>query len=259
MRVLIGGFGIALVAGPLGVLVVWQRMAYFGDALSHSALLGLIISIIAGVTPGVGILISCLGVAIILILLQQNKKITTDTILSILAHTNLSIGLVILAAIGTIRIDLISYLFGDVLAISFTDLYWIWGVDIITILILFLIWRPLLAVTVHEELARVEGILVFPVQLVFVILMAIVISISMKLVGILLIISLLVIPAATARNFAKSPESMAIIASFLGCLAIGLGLLASVLWDTPAGPSIVVAAAGLFVIGSLFSKKVPRF
>jgi zinc transport system permease protein len=149
-----------------------------------------------------------------------------------------------------LRVDLVGYLFGDILAISTTDLYWIWGGAGLALGVLVWLWRPLLAATVHEELAQVEGVAVFPVRLAFMLLIAIVIAVAMKVVGILLITSLLIIPAAAARRFARSPEGMAILASLLGCAAVGLGLWASLRWDTPAGPSVVVAATSLFALGS---------
>ncbi|HUM91832.1 MAG TPA: metal ABC transporter permease, partial [Candidatus Competibacter sp.] len=144
--------------------------------------------------------------------------------------------------------DLVSYLFGDILSINATDLGWIWAGNLLALGALTALWRPLLAATVHEELAQVEGVAVFPVRLAFMLLIAIVIALAMKVVGILLITSLLIIPAAAARRFARSPEGMAALASLFGCAAVGLGLWASTRWDTPAGPSVVVAATTLFLM-----------
>jgi zinc transport system permease protein len=254
LRVLFGSFGVALVAGPLGAFIVWRRMAYFGDTLSHSGLLGIVFGIVLDINPALGIAVTCLGVALALVLLQRQQSLATDTLLGIISHTTLSLGLVTLASLETVRIDLSSYLFGDILSINSTDLYWIWGSNLFTISILFWLWRPLLAATVHEELAYVEGIPVFRVRLIFMLLIAIVIAVAMKVVGILLITSLLIIPAAAAQRFAQSPESMAVLASFFGCLAIGLGLCASLQWDTPAGPSVVIATTILFIFGSTISR-----
>ncbi len=250
LRALLGGLGVALTAGPLGAFIVWRRMAYFGDTLAHSGLLGVMLGTVLGVNPGLGVIATCLAVALALVLLQRQRWLATDTLLGILAHTTLSLGLVVLALLETVRVDLVGYLFGDILAISTTDLYWIWGGAGLALGVLVWLWRPLLAATVHEELAQVEGVAVFPVRLAFMLLIAIVIAVAMKVVGILLITSLLIIPAAAARRFARSPEGMAILASLLGCAAVGLGLWASLRWDTPAGPSVVVAATSLFALGS---------
>ncbi len=250
-RALLGGFGVALAAGPLGAFIVWRRMAYFGDTLAHSGLLGVALGMVLQVNPQLGVAATCLMIAIVLVLLQRQRVLATDTLLGILAHTSLSLGLVTLAFLETVRIDLTGYLFGDILAISPEDLYWIWGGALVALTALAWLWRPLLATTVHEDLAQVEGVPVFAVRLAFMLLIAIVIAVAMKVVGILLITSLLVIPAATARRFVRSPERMALLASGLGCVAVGAGLWASLRWDTPAGPSVVVAAAVLFLLGSL--------
>lgn len=254
-RVLLGGFGVALVAGPLGAFIVWRRMAYFGDTLSHAGLLGVVLGTVLGINPQLGVALTCLGVALALVFLQRQQTLATDTLLGILAHTTLSLGLVALAFLETVRVDLVSYLFGDILSINTTDLYWIWGGNLLTLGILLGLWRPLLAATVHEELARVEGVPVFQIRLAFMLLIAIVIAVAMKVVGILLITSLLIIPAATARRFARSPESMALLASVFGCLAVSVGMWASLRWDTPAGPSVVVAASSLFVVGSSLPRR----
>ncbi len=258
LRALAGGLGVALAAGPLGAFMVWRRMAYFGDTLAHSGLLGVALGIALQVHPHLGVAATCLLIAIALVLLQRQRVLAADTLLGILAHTSLSLGLVTLAFLETVRIDLSSYLFGDILAISSNDLYWIWGGALAALALLAWLWRPLLAATVHEELAQVEGVPVFAVRLAFMLLIAMVIAVAMKVVGILLITSLLIIPAATARRFARSPESMALLASGLGSLAVGGGLWASLRWDTPAGPSVVVAAAGLFLLSSLLPKHLQR-
>ena len=247
-RALGGGLGVALAAGPLGAVIVWRRMAYFGDALSHSGLMGVMLGALLGVDLQWSVIATCVLVALALVLLQRRRALATDTLLGILAHTTLSLGLVGLAFLETVRVDLVGYLFGDVLAISARDLYWIWGGGLLALAALAALWRPLLAMTVHEELAQVEGVAVFPARVAFMLLIAVVVAVAMKVVGILLITSLLIIPAATARRFARSPESMAILASLFGATAVGLGLWASLRWDTPAGPSVVVAAASLFVL-----------
>ena len=256
LRALLGGLGVALATGPLGTFIVWRRMAYFGDTLAHSGLLGVVLGVVLGINPELGVVSTCLLVALVLVLLQRQRGLATDTLLGILAHTTLSLGMVTLAFMETLRIDLVSYLFGDILAVSRADLYWIWGGATLALAALALLWRPLLAATVHEELAQVEGVPVFAVRLAFMLLIAIVIAVAMKVIGILLITSLLIIPAATARRFAGSPECMALLASVIGCLAVGAGLAASLYWDTPAGPSVVVAASTLFGLSALLSGRV---
>ncbi|MDX1655878.1 MAG: zinc ABC transporter permease subunit ZnuB [Candidatus Competibacteraceae bacterium] len=251
LRALLGGLGVALVAGPLGSFIVWRRMAYFGDTLAHSALLGVGLGTLLGLSQGLGVMAVCLVMALLLVLLQRQRRLATDTLLGILAHTTLSLGLVALAFLEAVRVDLVSYLFGDILAVTTPDLWWIWGGGLTALVLLVLIWRPLLAMTVHEELARVEGVPVLWVRLTFMMLIALVIAVAMKVVGVLLITSLMIIPAAAARRFATTPEAMAVLASVVGCVAVVLGLWGSFHWDTPTGPSVVVAAALLFAVGLL--------
>ncbi|HYC03290.1 MAG TPA: metal ABC transporter permease [Azospirillaceae bacterium] len=248
VRALVGGVGIALVAGPLGSFVVWRRMAYFGDTLAHAALLGVALGLVIGLDPVVGVVGVCLVVALGLVLLQQQRRLATDTLLGIVSHTTLSVGLIAVTMIETVRVDLLAYLFGDILSIAASDIAWIWAGGALVLAALALLWNRLLAVTVDEDLARVEGVPVLAVRLGFMLLIAVTIAISMKIVGILLIGSLLVIPAAAARRLAATPERMAVLAAGIGAAAVALGLGASVQADVPAGPAVVVAAAALFLL-----------
>ena len=261
-RALLGGLGIALIAGPLGCFVVWRRMAYFGDTLAHSALLGIVIGFaldlqwhfssqlpLATLLSATTLLV-CILIAILLVILQQQQRLATDTLLGILAHSALSLGLVALAFLQGegLRIDLQAYLFGDLLAVSWIDLYWIYGSGAVILIGLMLIWSPLLSITLNEELAQVEGVPITRIRLWFMLMVALVVAITMKIVGILLITALLIIPPAAARSFAHTPEQMAGLASVIGCLAVVIGLYMSWHWDTPTGPSIVVAATLLFML-----------
>ena len=252
LRALLAGLGVALIAGPLGSFVVWRRMAYFGDTLAHAALLGVALGFLLEFNANIGVIVVCVILALLLVALQQQRRLASDTLLGILSHTTLSLGLIAIASMETLRIDLMSYLFGDILTVNTTDLYWIWGCAIVALAVLIKIWRPLLAITVHEELAQVEGVPVTRIRLMLMLLMALVIAVAMKVVGILLITSLLIIPAATARTFARNPEQMALFAALIGSIAVSGGLGASLKWDLPAGPAIVVSAAILFFISHLW-------
>ncbi len=245
-RALAAGLGVALVAGPLGAFVVWRRMAYFGDTLAHAALLGVALAFLLDLDTHLAVVALCLLLALALVALQQQRRLASDTLLGILSHTTLAAGLIVLALMETVQVDLMSYLFGDILAVGREDLYWIWGVTLAALAALVAIWRPLLAITVHEELARVEGVAVVPVRTALMVIVALVIAVAMKVVGVLLITALLVIPAATARHFAATPERMAILAALIGAVAVSGGLGGSLAWDLPAGPAIVACAALLF-------------
>lgn len=258
LRALVGGLGVACVAGPFGCFVVWRRLAYFGDTLAHSALLGVALGFLLGTNLTLTVVAVCLGLALLLFLLQRHQSLASDTLLGILAHSALAVGLVVIGLQPTVRIDLMGYLFGDILAVSRGDLLWIWGGGLTALAALLALWRPLLALTVSPELARVEGVPVAAVELAFALLLALVVAVMMKLVGLVLVTALLIIPAATARGFVRSPEGMALTSAGTGCLAVALGLQLSLTTDAPAGPAIVVAAAGLFLFSLLLASLVQK-
>lgn len=245
---LVAGLGVALVAGPLGCFVVWRRMAYFGDALAHSALLGVALGFLLGVDLTIGVVASSVALALFIVLMQSQRRLASDTLLGILAHAMLAFGVLVISFMDRVRVDLLGYLFGDLLAVTRLDLYWVFGGGALALAALAFLWRPLLASSVHEELARAEGVPVMAVRLAFMVLFAVVIAISMKIVGVLLIISLLIIPAAAVRPFARTPEAMAGLAIVAGAVSVLAGFHGSLEWDAPAGPAIVAAATILFVI-----------
>lgn len=250
-RAVIAGMGIALVAGPLGSIIVWRRMANFGDALAHSTLLGLCFALLLHINIYIGLISVCILTASALALFSRQRHLANDTILCILAYTMLAIGLILATVLKGIRIDLLGYLYGDILSVNHTDLIWIYGVDAIVFLSFLKIWHPILSMTVHEDLAKIEGVPVVSMQWILVVIMAIVFSVMMKLVGVLLMTALLIIPASSARQIAKTPESMAVIASIVGMISVLGGIQISYIWDWPAGPAIVVVAMVLFVLSIL--------
>jgi len=263
-RALIAGIGLALVTGPLGCFVVWRRMAYFGDTMAHSALLGVALSFLLSINLTLGVFAVAAMVSGALIVLQRQATLSTDALLGILSHSTLAVGLVLVGFLTTVRIDLMGFLFGDILAVSMQDIAIIYGGGIAILAILILAWRPLLDSTVSPELAEAEGLRPEASRLVLMILMASVIAIAMKLVGVLLITSLLIIPAATARRLSSTPEAMAAVAAVLGAVAVVGGLFGSRTWDTASGPSIVVMALFVFLLSltvpvtRLFGRRTPH-
>lgn len=253
LRALIAGALMVIITGPLGCMVVWRRMAYFGDTLAHSALLGTAMGIAMDINPLWGALIIGLLISIFLVVFQRKPDISSDTLLGIMAHGALAMGLVLLALMQNqgMRIDLMAYLFGDILAVSWQDLIWMLVAVLVVLFVFKLLWRSLLSIAVHEELARTEGVAVERVKIMFMLLVAVVVAIAMKVIGILLITALLIIPAATARRFSVSPEKMVMNAVFFGLIAVVFGLMSSMQWDSPVGPSIVVVAALSFFVSRL--------
>ncbi|GAK87089.1 zinc ABC transporter inner membrane permease protein ZnuB [Vibrio ponticus] len=223
-------------------------MAYFGDTLAHASLMGLAFGFLLDVNLYLALVVCCLLLAVLLVTLQRQQLVAADTLLGILAHSALSLGLVAVSFLDDVRIDLMSYLFGDLLAVSPEDLIFIYSGVVVVGLILVMFWRPLLSTTINEELASVEGHNVDLMRLILMLLVGLVIAVGMKFVGALIITSLLIIPGATARRFARTPEQMAAVASVIGSIAVLLGLSLSWHFDTPAGPSVVISAAALFIL-----------
>ena len=245
---LIAGLSLAVVAGPLGSFVVWRRMSYFGDTLAHSALLGIALGLLLDFSLQLSIITVCVITGLLLVSMSRQDTVATDTLLGILAHSALASGVVLLALTGSIQVSLEAYLFGELLTIRIVDLLLIVFVSLLVLAILLVYWNRFLSFTVHEELASIEGVPVQKLRYLLVILMAVTTAAALKIVGVLLITSLLIIPPAAARQLARGPEQMAILASIIGCLSVLTGLFAAFQIDTPVGPSIVVAAALAFLV-----------
>jgi len=251
---LAAGIALALVVGPLGSVVVWRRMAYFGDTLAHAALLGVALAIAAEQLPMAGVGLIGVLMAALLFWLEKQRDLSTDTLLGILSHSALALGLILLSVIQAqgFNINLMSYLFGDLLAVGPSDLVLMYGSVVIILLVFSQILSPLISMSVNEELARIDGIAVEKIRFIFMILLALVIAVELKVVGILLITALLIIPAATARLYSKSPKQMVMVSTLIAIAAVVLGLLASLGWDFPTGPAIVVSASFLFFVSRVF-------
>lgn len=248
IRAMLAGVGVAMIAGPLGCIVVWRRLAYFGDTLSHAALLGVALALLFEVDMTLAVFVISALVALILTYLRRRDVLSADSLLGLLSHSALALGLVVLAFMSWVRVDLMGFLFGDILAVSTMDIAIILAVGVVVLAVLAMIWRPLLAATVSAAIAEAEGAKPERANLIFMLLMAVTIAIAMKIVGVLLITALLIIPAAAARRFANGPEMMAVIASLIGIISVVGGLFGSLEWDTPSGPSIVVAALACFLV-----------
>ncbi|WP_339862647.1 iron chelate uptake ABC transporter family permease subunit [Thalassospira alkalitolerans] len=249
-RAVIGGILLACVCGPFGAFIVWRRMAFFGDTLAHSALLGVALGLLLGVDVRIGMIATCLAAALILAIGQRQSRLGNDTVLGMLAHSTLALGMVALAFVQGVAVDIMAYLFGDILAVNVADIWLLALGGGSALLMLIWMWRPLLAVTVSPEIAAAEGIPVERLRLIFMLLMAVVIGMAIKIVGVLLITALLIVPAASARFFARTPEQMAIGAALFGAGAVMGGISLSWHIDSPAGPSIVISAAMLFLVSA---------
>jgi zinc transport system permease protein len=248
IRALIAGVGIAIIAGPLGCLVIWRRLSYFGDTLSHSALLGVTLAYAFSINITLSVFVISSIVAILLINLQKRTKLAGDSLLGLLAHSTLAIGLVLIGFLSSIRFDLMGLLFGDILAVTTEDIALVWIGGIIILGILYYIWKSIFSATVNYDLAAAEGMRPEISNFIFTLLLAAVIALSIKMIGALLITGLLLIPAAIARNLSNSPKQMIIISVLAGIASVVIGLFTSLELNTSSGPSIIVASLALFVL-----------
>ena len=247
IRAAIAGLGVAVAAAPLGCHVLWRRMAYFGDATAHAALLGVALALAASVPIGLGVLLAALAMAATVSALA-GRGTGTDALLGVLSHGALAAGLVTAALLPGVRIDLEAYLFGDILTVTLADIAFIWlGAGAVLALLVWR-WSRLLTATLGPELAIAAGIAPRAEQMVLNLALAATVAVALKAVGGLLITALLITPAAAARPWSSSPEGMAVGATLVAGLSVIGGLALSVLADTPAGPGIVVVAAACFAL-----------
>jgi zinc transport system permease protein len=251
VRAALAGVGLSFATGPLGSFVVWRRMAYFGDATAHAAILGVALALATDLPIGLGTLAVALLMAVTVATLAA-RGWAMDTTLGVLAHSALALGLVAISFVHGARTDLSSFLFGDILAVTRGDLVFIWGGSALVAGLLVWRWPALLTATLNEDLASASGLNPDRERLVLTLALALVVAVALKVVGALLIAAMLIIPAAAARGLARSPEGMAALAVLIGAVSSIGGLQLSLWQDTPAGPSIVATAALIFAGVAVF-------
>lgn len=248
LRALLAGIGLCLISGPLGVFVIWQRMAFFGDTLAHSGLLGVTLALAFEIDIMLGIGVVAVFIAVLLMYLKNKLVLSNDALLGILSPATLALGLICLSFFKSIQIDVLGLLIGDILAITWREIIVIYTSITAGLVAVCLIWTPLLRLTIDKDLAQVEGVKTQSVQMVFILLLAMIVAVAVKLVGVLLISAMLIIPAAMARIYAKTPEQMAFLACLFGIVATFLGLIMAIFCDLPVGPAVVVALLGCFIV-----------
>lgn len=254
LRAAAAAIGLALVAAPLGALVVWQRMAYFGETMAQASLLGVALSLALGTSLTGSVLVVAVLAALLIALLSRQRLVPLDSVLGLLHHGSLAAGVIATAALAGPSVDLLGYLFGDIFAVTTSDLVWIYAGGLFVLAALAMIWQPLLRLAVHEDLALAEGVPGRRIKAVFMLLLAVTIAIAIKILGILLVIAFLIVPAAAARPFARTPETMAAIAAVVAVSGSIAGLWLSSRSDAPGGPSIVLVLAAMALL-SLFAAR----
>jgi zinc transport system permease protein len=251
IKPLIAAIGISIIAGSLGCFVIWKRMSYFSESISHSALLGVSLGIASGVGIHFGLIIVGALFASLIVVLQQKNFLSNDAILGIFSHISLALGVVVLSIVGDSNTDYFGFLFGDILSITDNDIIWVYSVLILVSSLLTIFWQKLLLLTLNEELAVAEGLNQTYYQLLFMLMIALAVSVSVQIVGVLLITSLLIIPPAIARVFSVTPIQMVFGAIIVSIASVFIGLGASMSYDLAAGPAIVIALGALFIVSQL--------
>ncbi|MDB0048749.1 metal ABC transporter permease [Pseudomonadota bacterium] len=258
IRGILAGIAVALISGLVGCFVVWRRMSYYGESIAHSSLLGVGLGILMGIGINPGVIFTCLLFGILFLWLQQSKVLSSDTLLGVLSHLALSVGVIVIS-MNRVKIDIHSFLFGDILTVTQNDLWGMYLAVLVVVIIICLNWSSLLLVTIDEDLAKAEGVNPLFINLLLTSILTIVVAVSIQIIGLLLITSMLIIPAAASRRLVNSPETMAVVATVIGILSVIIGIFLSVEIDAPSGPSIVVVSAVLFflspVLAMLLNKK----
>lgn len=258
LRALAAALGLAIVAAPLGALVVWQRMAYFGETMAQAGLLGVALSLAVGAGQTVSVMVVAVLAALLILLLSRQRVLPLDSVLGLLHHGALAAGVIATAALAGQSVDLLGYLFGDIFAVTVTDLYWIYGGGALVLCVVALVWQPLLRLAVHEELAVAEGVPGARIKAIFMLLLAVTIAIAIKILGILLVIAFLIVPAAAARPFARTPEQMVIVTAAIAVAGVLAGLWLSARSDAPGGPAIVLMLALMALLSLLRARAIDK-
>lgn len=257
VRALVAGLGVAIAAAPLGCVVVWRRMAYFGDATAHASLLGVSLAIAADLPLVVGVSAAALAMALT-VSLASGRTYAMDTMLGVASHGALALGIVAVSFQSGVRLDLVDYLFGDILSVGRGDLAIIWIGALFVAGLMIWRWNRLLISTLNADLAASTGVDSGRERLLLTIALALLVAVAIKIVGALLITALLIVPAATGRVFARTPEMMALLAAIVGVLSVIGGLRLSLHADTPAGPSIVTVAVALLLVANFVNLALTR-
>jgi zinc transport system permease protein len=253
LRALAAGIGLAIVAAPLGCIVVWRRMAYFGETIAQASLIGIALGLAFQINITVAVLLTAVAVAALLIGLGRQTLIPIDSLLGLLHHAALAAGIIATASLKGPAVDLVGYLFGDVLAVTAEDLWWVYGGGAVVLATLAWLWEPLLRISINQDLAEAEGLDAARVRMIFTLLLALTIALAMKIVGALLAIAFLIVPAVAARPLSDTAERMAVLAALIAAVSVAAGLAISSAFDVPGGPAIVLVMAACAVVSLVWT------
>jgi len=248
LRSVIAGLIMVTIAAPMGCLMVWQRLAFLSDTLGHAAVLGVGLGLLLEVTPIFGVLAVALLIVFALNRVNSFNTALSETTLAIISHTGLAGGIILVGLLPSQSVNLEAILFGDLLATTTVDLILLLVTTVLLLLVLRHHWRSFVAVSVSREIAQAEGVEVRKIQLLMYIMIALLVAVMMKVMGVLLIAAMLVIPTTSARLFSRSPEQMVLISGLYGLGALVGGITTSFHLDWQTGPAIVVSATFLLLV-----------
>lgn len=248
VRALLSALLLGPLCGLLGVFVIARRMAFFSDTISHAALAGVALGFWWGLDPGWPMLLFSLLVAGGMMWLKENTQLLTDTIMALLLSGSVAFGIVLLSVLKGTPSLVHGYLFGDILAIGNQEVWMAAGLFLVIVPVLFFHLPPLTLVTVESDLAHVSGLRVRTWNYMFVLVLTLTVAVTIRLLGIILVTSLLVIPPAAARNLSGNLRQQLLFSMGLGLVGGISGTILSYQFDLPCGPTIVLSSIGLFFL-----------
>lgn len=253
-RALVGGVLLAVLLASLGVIATLRRMAFFGEGIAHASLAGLAIAVLTGLAPLPIAVAWALLVALVIFILEKRTTLPRDTVIGILFTASMSLGVVLMSFMHGYQPELLTFLFGSILAVDTMDILFIAIATAIILTGLAANARSLVLVSLNEDSARVAGIRADVVTLLLYFALAVAMVLGVHMLGIILVSALLVIPAATARLLAPSLRAYVLLANIVSVLAVLAGLVISYFYDLPSGATIVLVATALFALSTIFRR-----
>ncbi len=255
---LLAGLLASLGCGVMGPFVVVKRIAFMAGGIAHSVLGGMGVALYYGADPLLGAVLAAIFAALLIGIIRLRWEAQEDTLIGAVWAIGMAVGILFIAKTPGYATDLMSFLFGNILLVPSREIWFMAGLDLILVLAVTLFYRQLLAVTFDEEFARLRGLPVDVVYLMLLCLVAVTVVLLIQVVGLILVIALLTLPAAIAGHFIHSLAGMMVVATLLGSLFTSLGLAISYGPDLPAGPTMILLAGGLYVLSALLSRHLVR-
>ncbi|MGM0365223.1 MAG: metal ABC transporter permease [Actinomycetota bacterium] len=257
-RALISGIVIGLVCSLIGVFVILQKMSFFANAIAHSSLAGIALGFFMGLNPMVTAVIFGIVIAVLISYLKNRSALSVDTIIGIFLPSSMALGILIIGLLEGYKPDLLSYLFGNILAVDRFYMYLSVGLGLVVIILLSVFFKKYLFITFDRELAAIQGLNVVAYDYLFIILLATTVIIGTRVVGIILVSALIVIPAASSKNISSNFTQMVLYSVVFGFASSLLGLISSYYLNLASGASIIMVSVAIFLITLLLRPVVGR-